>query len=306
MTAAEPAGRVVRCLARTAIATALAIAAVVGGPSSASAGPEQATPLPRCSKDFCVEDEQTTPAQPAADPVATPARSEPPECIWREEPPAGFDPTAGPTTFFELEGEQTSDPHVAYEFCDGRFSGRMRWVTPAAPGPLPTPGALAQVVRARLEGNLPTPVVTADPAPGQAAIISVPTFVEVSNWTGVVSDRECDSTGALCVAVTATPAVLFDPGEPGAPVIACDGAGTRFVASGETSEAQAAGPTACAHAYRFRTGVDARPDAWHARVTVTWDLTWTSTSGERGELPGVVKSVGLDRPVNEVQTVVER
>jgi hypothetical protein len=210
-------------------------------------------------------------------------------------------------------GKQTPNSYVVYQFCDNQFSGRMRWVTPPAPTPLPAPGDLAQAIYVRLEGNLPQPEVDGEPAADEAAIVSVPTFVRVTNWTGVVTDWQCDPTGALCVAVTATPTVSFEPGEPGAPVVECAGAGTRFV-DGTSSAVQAAQPGACTYAYRLRTrgdartatGTGSRPDAWPGRVSVTWSLTWTSTSGERGVLPSVVKSVGLARRVSEVRTVIER
>jgi hypothetical protein len=274
---------------------------------SAMAGIDQEDdPPPACSKDFCVEDERSVPADPAVDIVQPSAIRAPAACTWRREPPAGYDPTRGPTTFFELQGEQTPTSYVVYEFCGDRFSGRLRWVTPAEPAPLPAPGELAETIYVRLEGNLPVPVVAADPAPGQAAIISVPTFVEVTNWTGTVTDRECDPTGVLCVAVNATPTLSFVPGEPASPVIECAGAGTRFIDGGASSEMQAAQPGACAYAYRYRTGVGSRPAAWPGEVTVTWSLTWTSTSGDSGVLPDVAKSTALERQVTEVQTVIDR
>jgi hypothetical protein len=50
--------------------------------------------------------------------------------------------------------------------------------------------------------------------------------------------------------------------------------------------------------------VDDRPAAWPGAVIVRWELSYTSPDGD-GTLPDVVKSSGLARAVDEVQTVVE-
>ena len=95
--------------------------------------------------------------------------------------------------------------------------GRGRAI-PAPAAALPAPEQLASVVRVRLEGTLPAPTVASTPEPGAPALVGYPSFVSVTNWTGVVTDRECDPTGLLCVTVTATPSLRFSPGEPDAPV----------------------------------------------------------------------------------------
>jgi hypothetical protein len=134
--------------------------------------------------------------------------------------------------------------------------------------------------------------------------VGYPSFVSVTNWTGVVTDRECDPTGLLCVTVTATPSLRFSPGEPDAPVVECAGPGTRFDPAGDPFEQVASGE-ACAHPYRLRTGVSGRPAEWPGEVTVVWALAWSSTSGASGSLEPVEKSAAVPRTVNEVQTVVE-
>jgi hypothetical protein len=151
---------------------------------------------------------------------------------------------------------------------------------------------------------LPAPTVAATPEPGVAAFVGYPSFVSVTNWTGVVRDRECDPTGALCVAVTAMPSLRWSTGEPDAPVVECAGPGTRFDPAGGHPDVQAAAAGACAYPYRLRTGVEGRPDAWPGVVSVVWGLAWSSTSGAAGSLPAVEKSAPVPRAVDEVQTVV--
>ena len=204
----------------------------------------------------------------------------------------------------------SSDAYPLVYMCNGVWVGgaeNFRWGVPGVPaGPVVTADELAQTIYARLEGNLPAPMVASAPDAGEAAIVSFPTFVSVSNWSGVVEDEECDPTGALCVSVTATPSLTFSPGEPGAPTIACSGSGTSFAEGVTSPVALAAQPGACAYAYRMRTGAESRPAAWPGVVTVSWELVWSSTSGADGPLPEVVKSAGVPRAVNEVQTVIDR
>jgi hypothetical protein len=169
---------------------------------------------------------------------------------------------------------------------------------------LPAPEQLASIIRVRLEGSLPAPTVESTPVAGVAAFVGYPSFVSVTNWTGVVRDRECDPSGLLCVSVTATPSLRWSPGETNAPVKECVGPGVPFDPAGAHPDVQAAAPEACAYPYRLRTGVDGRPDAWPGVVTVAWELVWSSTSGAGGSLPPVEKSASVPRAVDEVQTVV--
>jgi hypothetical protein len=195
--------------------------------------------------------------------------------------------------------------------CDGVLTGIARWVEPGQPAPgaadVVSPAQLAEQVRVRLEGNLPKPSVSSSPAPGIAALIGFPSFVAVDNWQDTVTDSQCDPVvGTLCVTVTAVPHLGWSPGEPGAPTVACAGAGTRFEPEGAPPGDQAAAPGACAYAYRSRTGVAGRPDVWPGEVSVRWVLQWTTTVGGGARpLPDVVKTTPVPRAVDEVQTVVE-
>jgi hypothetical protein len=159
-------------------------------------------------------------------------------------------------------------------------------------------------VRVRLEGDLPDPVVATSPGRGEPAIVKHPTFLAVDNWTGTVTDEECALF--LCVAVIATPSLTWSSGEPGSPPVSCRGAGTSYDATGPPPAAQAARPGACAHAYQARTGTADRPDRWPGAATVSWDITWSSTSGAAGTLPDITKSVAVPRAVDEVQAIVVR
>jgi hypothetical protein len=286
-----------------AACSAMVIITAVGVPYAAAAPAAPKKPPP----DYGVGDEITVPGTNGSDvtPVAS-GSAAPPDCAWERVPDQAL---------FAIGHQIASSPRPSPEayplvyMCNGRWVGgeaNFQWATPAPVEPTMTPEQLAQIVRVRLEGTLPPPQVTSDPAVGEPAIISFPTFVQVSNWTGTVTGRECDPSGLLCVGVTATPALAFSPGEPGAPTIACAGAGSRFVEGASTSADQAAAPGACAYAYQLRTGTSTRPAAWPGTATVAWSLAWQSTSGTAGVLPDVVKAADVARQVNEVQTVIEQ
>jgi hypothetical protein len=299
-------------LRRAVGAVVIALASVPVLSSPAAADPECAP-----DSDYCAGDDLGTPGSPNEQPAepaegqpigAGPGGSDPgPVCTWEQSGVAGPAGQGDGGPFLVVEGAPSPGAEFYAEVCDGVYTGRVRWVAPGDPtpaAPLPTPEQLASVVRVRLEGSLPAPTVASTPEQGSPALVGYPSFVSVTNWTGVVTDRECDPTGLLCVAVVATPSLRFLPGEPDAPVVECAGPGARFDPAGDPFEQAAAGD-ACAHPYRLRTGVSGRPAEWPGEVTVAWALAWSSTSGARGSLEPVEKSAAVPRTVNEVQTVVE-
>jgi hypothetical protein len=154
---------------------------------------------------------------------------------------------------------------------------------------------------AQVESQMRAPQVVADPPLGTAAVITLPVFVQVTNWVDGIEEEECVLD--VCVTLTASPTLTFDPGEPGSSPIECDPPGTRFDPNGPDPEVQASAPGACAHAYQARTGADGRPDEWPGEVSVTWEVSWTA--GDAGDtFEPMTLSTPLPRAVDEVQTVV--
>jgi len=187
-------------------------------------------------------------------------------------------------------------------------NNEARWVPPGGEAP-PRPRDPADVaagVFAQVNDLMVAPAVTTDPPVGTPSIISLPVFVQVTNWQGPQSVGTCD--GPVCVELTATPTLSFEPGEPGAAPVVCTPPGTRYDPAGGDPVDQALAPGACAHVYTERTGVAGRPDAWPAQVVVTWDVQWTSTingaAGPSGGFDPMSLSTGVPRVVDEVQTIV--
>ena len=218
-------------------------------------------------------------------------------CYWVTIPD---DLSEDPTIWFDFDlvppPEGASVVWQSWECTDSSPAFNFRWVVPA------TPANLASIARGRLVGVLPQPTLGSSPPVGTASIVGVPSFVEVTNWTGVVSESEC--AGGVCVTVSATPTLSFSPGEAGAGRIACAGPGSRYAPDGPSMEEQASTPGACAHTFRLRTGPEGRPAAWPGSVSVTWTSSWTSSGGGSGSLPSVTRTSALPRAVEEVQTVV--
>ncbi|HEY8543697.1 MAG TPA: hypothetical protein VIL36_01570, partial [Acidimicrobiales bacterium] len=164
----------------------------------------------------------------------------------------------------------------------------------AAPQP-PTPDEVAQELLVQVVTTFSKPEPVTDPALGTPAVLEVPTFVAIANWVDQVTDSDCDDvTGTVCVTLTATPRLEFDPGEPGAAVVACQGAGTRFDPDGPPPRQQAEG--ACAHTYTRRTGTAGRPAHWPGEVRTIWTFEWVLNGGEdSGTLPPVTLTNDVPR-----------
>jgi len=220
-------------------------------------------------------------------------------CYWATIPD---DLSEDPTIWFDFDltppPEGVTVVWQSWECSDGSATFAFRWVIPA------TPANLAALARGQVLGLMPQPSINSSPPVGTASIVEVPVFVQVTNWTGVITDSEC--AGGLCVTVTATPQLTFTPAETGSSPVACAGSGTRYDPNGAPIEEQASADGACAYAYRLRTGVEGRPTHWPGSVSVTWTISWTATTGGSGSLPAVTRTTSLPRAVREVQTVVVR
>jgi hypothetical protein len=186
--------------------------------------------------------------------------------------------------------------------CGVLGSVAVRWVpigggAPSAPTP-PEPGVVATLVFARVKAEMVAPTLGSDPPVGVSAVVNTPVFVEVTNWRPEIVDGDCIL--GVCVSMTASPSLVFDPGD-GSEAVSCEPPGSRYDPAFPLMD-QVQG--ACAHVYRLRTGAEGRPSEWPGLVTVTWNVSWTSNVGASGTYAPLLFSTGLPRAVEEVSTVV--
>lgn len=267
--------------------------------AAAAEGPRRCAEFGRGG--FCIEwvggSTTATPADSGSGP--RPAPSGEVICYWETIGPI---PPSAITSGF-LPGAPLGEPLVwQRRVCSDGSQGddpslNVRW----AAAPTVAPEELAAAARARLSDLLPPPELETSPPIGTAAIVGIPTFVAVSNWTGEVSESEC--AAGLCVTVTAAPELVFTPGEPGSSAVPCAGRGTRH-RPGASPRQEVTAPGACAHAYARRTTVQGRPSEWPGSVEVTWTISWTASTGASGSLPSVTRTSALPRAVEEVQAPV--
>jgi hypothetical protein len=234
--------------------------------------------------------------------------NEPPPCPdWR--PLGGYDSVPAHIRPYSWD-EAPEGSTFYYDACTspngfGPGSTTM-WAGPGEPAPVPippTPQEVAEDLWAQIFETLDAPDLVTWPDEGDQAILDVPSFVAVTNWEAPIADSLCDT--GVCVSLTATPRLQWDPGEPGADVVACAAGGTRFDPGGADPDDQASAPGACAYTYERRTGVRGRPEAWAGEVRVIWSVHWEETAGGASDDFEVTLSTELARQVDEVQTVVE-
>lgn len=178
-----------------------------------------------------------------------------------------------------------------------------QWLTPEEAA-LPSPEEVANDLLADVRATLPTPSVVPYPDEAEAALLDVPSFVSVENWQDAyTTDPGCDATGIICVVLELEPALTFDPGD-GSPVVDCEPGGTAYDPAAGTPREVADHAGACFRTYDERTGVDGRPGAYEATVTVTWTVTYQQQpAGASGTLDPIPLSEGFSREVEEVQSV---
>jgi hypothetical protein len=314
-------------------AMALAVAGVAVAPSFMAPASGQDPPCPIIDG-FRVCDEipgnpgtTTTTTLATGPPDPDPgAPVEPDPCPWERHPDQSaigrFFPDAPPDAILLTRqcGPYACAPPLT---CSAMPTAETTWVLPGEEGtesePVPpSPELVAQWLMATVPVERPDVVV--HPAVDVAAILEVPSFIQVTNWVGQQTPRDC--LGGVCVSITATPTLSFDPGESDpatgwtASTVPCEAPGTQFDPDsglagtpydpgGAEPRDQAEVQGACAHAYRLRTGVGERPGEWPGSVSITWEATWSSdVSGVEGEFDPITMSTDVPRQVDEIQAPV--
>jgi hypothetical protein len=146
-----------------------------------------------------------------------------------------------------------------------------------------TPDELARDGRLSLMRALPKPRLDSAPPSGDARVQARMWF-----WTDTPFEPQSVTAwvpgpdGAVWATMTATPTrLVLDPGDRpfGTDPVVCDGPGEPWLpeySDGWVSE--------CTYTYRHSSVLADDGEAFRARMTIEWDVTWTSSTGAGGAL----------------------
>lgn len=160
------------------------------------------------------------------------------------------------------------------------------------------PQVLVDSARRRAEAHLDpkAPSVGTNPAAGDQ-LVGVPTWLWVDGpWVPVTATA---TVGPVSSTVTAAPKeVRWDLGD--GTTMVCDGPGARYDQS-LAPEDQSSG---CTHTYTERSTTAGPTAAYQVTATVTYEVTWTATTGQAGNLGTIDRSTTVPLVVREAQALI--
>ena len=157
------------------------------------------------------------------------------------------------------------------------------------------PQVIAADLRAELAVPVPSPRVNPD-----LPIVNLPTWLWVEGPTADLSASDA-VFGVTATVAAELSSVTWDLGD-GSPPVRCSGPGVAW------RPGLAEGASDCTHTFvRSSAGrpVGASGDpSFAGRVTASWQVSWSSSTGASGVLPPLTRTETFDVPVGEIQTVV--
>ncbi len=153
----------------------------------------------------------------------------------------------------------------------------------------PSVQEVATIAQALARQRVPAPdgVFTPDLRQGRRVIVNTPLKFGVRSQATVSAVA---SVPGVTATVTAVPNTLeFVPGDGAAPVVC---------ATGENSA-----PLSCSYTYRNASTVAPNATSWPATLRMTWAVSWTASTGVKGDLPPMITTADYPVPVGEVQAL---
>lgn len=145
---------------------------------------------------------------------------------------------------------------------------------------------------------LPNPDVATNPDAGNDQLVGVPTWLWVKNWQPLSVTAAVPGTTAELVATPRS--MRYEMGDGEAPLV-CPGAGTAYDSSLSADDQS----SDCTYTYE-RSSARQPGNTYTVTATVTWGLSWTSTTGQSGTLPDLERSSTFSLRVAEAQALVVR
>ena len=165
--------------------------------------------------------------------------------------------------------------------------------------PLGLARASAERLAQRATNRLPLPLPEPRFEPrrqssaGPTTLVAIPTWFFLDGWQPVTQRTEAGATWAEVSAEPVT--TTWWPGDGSEPV-RCAGAGRAWSTTDTTA-------TPCTYTYT-RSSAAQPNNAYTARVTVTWKVTWRGSGGAGGTLPLMERQTTFPVAVAERQTVI--
>lgn len=154
-----------------------------------------------------------------------------------------------------------------------------------------------------LIARLPKPAHRSAPRP-DSAYVQTPTWIWTTTpWSesSITAWVPTETNATVWATTTAVPVRLrFDPGD-GTPEITCDGPGVPW-----TDDTDSAAVPSCGHVFRHTSLTAEDGTVFRASLSIDWDVSWTSSTGDGGPLAPVTTSTNVGYRVGEIQAVVER
>ena len=142
--------------------------------------------------------------------------------------------------------------------------------------------------------RIPLPSINLNPAEDREQVVNVETWMWVDGWAPVSASA---SAGGVTVTVTASPThVEWVMGD--GTVVECFGPGRPYDES-RPADGQV---TDCSHTYR-RSSATQPDQRYRIDATSYWRVTWTSSTGESGDLGVVGRTSSVRVRVAEIQAV---
>jgi len=156
---------------------------------------------------------------------------------------------------------------------------------------------LASVERATDEAlaalTVPTPEVAMSPAADVDHLVGLDTWLWLTTWQPASATATIATTSSTVTVIPASVTYSFGDGSPD---LTCRGAGVPYVAGATTD---------CGHRWTRRSTATNVSGTFDVTATVTWQVTWSATNGEAGDLGTLTSSTTSPIRVLEAQAVVD-
>lgn len=165
---------------------------------------------------------------------------------------------------------------------------------PSASGPASPPTGAQVAQRVLNSFRAPQPVVVMSPR--TRSYVNLKTWLAVESWGPLTATA---TLSGISSTITGVPQrVTWEMGPPDGTVV-CNGPGDRY----DPSVPDEWQDTDCGYTYRWSSAGVGADNAYSARVTVTYHVTWSSTDGTSGVIGPVSAVTTFSVPVAEVQAL---